>query len=74
MTGIPNGRFSALPGLGIQTRRTGLDGLSSHRFGQDESLLWCDGFHPIYSSSILPLVILRHPPYREKAGGSGFRQ
>ena len=24
MTGIPSGRFSALPGLGIQTRRTGL--------------------------------------------------
>ena len=42
--------------------------------GQDESLLGRDGFYSIYPSSILALVVLRHPPYREKAGCSGFRQ
>jgi len=42
--------------------------------GQDESLLGRDGFHPVYPSSILALVVLRYLPYREKAGGSGFRQ
>ena len=31
--GMPKGRFSALPGFGIQTRRTGLDAYASHRFG-----------------------------------------
>src|SRR5947209_9420087 len=33
MTGIPNGRFSALPGLGIYTRRTGYDFRCLHCLG-----------------------------------------
>jgi hypothetical protein len=41
---------------------------------QNESLLRWNGFYSIYPGSILPLVILRHLPYREKAGGSGLRQ
>jgi hypothetical protein len=41
---------------------------------QNESLLRRDGFHPVYPGSILALVILRHLPYCEKAGCSGFRQ
>jgi hypothetical protein len=42
--------------------------------GQGYSLLRRDGFHSVYPGSILALVILRHPPYREKAGCSGFHQ
>src|SRR6266568_3974338 len=33
MTGIPNGRFSALPGLGMYTRRTGYDFMCLHCLG-----------------------------------------
>ena len=32
-------------------------------FGQFSALFGCNGFHPIYTSSVLALVILRHPPY-----------
>jgi hypothetical protein len=42
--------------------------------GQDESLLGSDSLYSIDPSSVLALVVLRHPPHREKAGGSGFRQ
>jgi hypothetical protein len=42
--------------------------------GQNESLLGWNGFDSIYPGSILALVILCHPPYREKACCSGFRE
>jgi hypothetical protein len=42
--------------------------------GQNESLFRWNGFDPIHSGSVLALVLLRHSPYREKAGGSGFHQ
>jgi hypothetical protein len=42
--------------------------------GQNESLLGWNGFDSVYPGSILAQVILRHPAYREEAGGSGFRE
>ena len=37
-------------------------------------MLGWDGFYTVNPGSVLALVVLRHPPYREKAGRSGFRQ
>ena len=77
--GIPKGRRSALPGLGIQTRRTGVARLMSPVLGvnvrgHDQTRLGFDGFHSVYSCGLFALVLLRHPPHCQQPCCFRFQQ
>ena len=79
ISGYPSGRFSSLPGFGIQTRRTGLGFAPFPVFRVDlfamaSRLCWSDGFDSIYACRFLALVILCHPSHCQKPGCLGFRQ
>jgi hypothetical protein len=75
--GRPKGLFSALPGLGIQTRRTGcaliVCGVRSRvtRSGRRAAET---ALTPSTPASVLPLVVLRDPPHGETAGGLRLHQ
>ena len=78
MTGMPSGRFSSLPGLGIQTRRTGwafgASGFVRISLARSSFSLVSQRRKAVYARCPLALVVLSHPTHRQKSRASGLDQ
>jgi hypothetical protein len=78
MTGIPRGRFSVEPGLGIPDtpnwRSLWIQRVSMDFVSQVKALGLGEVFHSIHSRGFLALVILGNPSYGKQTGIPGSHQ